>query len=309
MKRILNLLLLALVAVPSVSQPKLTSRAINSYPTALPLTEDDIEWQRDIYREINISENENAGLFYCDLGDETQEALFPIIFHLALSGDIPAYRYALDGNEVFNAASMIQVRDLLDDFHIPYAMVAGKPNVKDEDLPSSEVTCYYVKEGVYYDLTNSAFRRRVLAICPVIVSVDEFGEGETKYPLFWVRYIDLEPFLKGKRIIPDSRNKAAIMNMTDYFTLNRYRGPIYKINNAQGLSLAQYCEEDSLIVKEQMRIEAELKKVQRQTYNTFKPTPKPVPEKKKKKTRKRFSLFGLSIGIDKKSDATDDNKD
>ena len=303
MKRMIYLLLMAMTAIPAVSQPKLTSRAINCFPTALPLTEDDIEWQRDIYREVDISENENAGLFCHDGMDDTQEPLFSIIFKLVLNGDIPAYKYSLEGNEVFKPSTLVDAKDILDDYHIEYRQVRNHLEVDEESLPTQEVTCYYVKEGVYYDLTNSAFRRRVLALCPVIVTTDdEFGEGETKFPLFWVRYIDLEPFLKAHRIIPDSRNKAAVMNMSDYFTLTRYKGPIYKVNNAQGLSLSQYCEDDSLILKEQMRIEAELKNVQKHTYNTF---PAVQPKKagsKEKKRSKKVSFLGITLQRSKDAD-------
>ena len=49
------------------------------------------------------------------------------------------------------------------------------------------------------------------------------------------------------------------MSMEDYFTLNRYEGKIYKTNNMLGRTLAQYCPTDSAMVKEQNRIEAELK--------------------------------------------------
>lgn len=297
MKRTIYLFMMAFMAISAVAQPKLTNRAINSFPTALPLTEDDIEWQRDIYREVNISENENAGLFCHDGMDDTQEPLFSIIFKLLLKGDIPAYKYNLEGNEVFRSNNLVDVKDILDDYHIDYRQVRNHLEVKEDDVPVQEVTCYYVKEGVYYDLTNSAFRRRVLALCPVIVTNDdEFGEGETKFPLFWVRYIDLEPFLKAHRIIPDSRNKAAVMSMSDYFTLTRYKGPIYKVNNAQGLSLSQYCEDDSLILLEQVRIEAELKNVQKRTYNTF-PTvqPKKKDGGKDKKRSKKFSFLGITL--------------
>lgn len=309
MKRVLLSLLVLMAmtinAQEAEAQPKLTSRAINSYPTALPLTEDDIEWQRDIYREIDIAENENAGLFCYDQGDPTQEALFSVIFKSILDGSVPAYKYNLEGNEVLNSANMINIKDVLDDYHIAYKQVRNHLEVREDDIPVSEVTCYYIKEGVYYDITNSAFRRRVLALCPVIVSVDdEFGEGETKFPLFWVRYIDLEPYLKGLRIIPDNRNKAAIMNMTDYFTLNRYKGPIYKVYNVQGLSLAQYCEDDSLILKEQMRIEAELKNVQNSTYNTF-PRLK-VRREAQKKPRKKFSIFGITVERNRKGGNSED---
>lgn len=54
-------------------------------------------------------------------------------------------------------------------------------------------------------------------------------------------------------------NNAATMSMDDYFTLNRYKGKIYKTTNMLGKTLAQYCDNDTAkLTKEQKRIEAEL---------------------------------------------------
>jgi hypothetical protein len=46
--------------------------------------------------------------------------------------------------------------------------------------------------------------------------------------------------------------------MDDFFTLNMYRGQIYKTNNAQGKTLAQYCPDEAAMTAEQKRIEKEL---------------------------------------------------
>lgn len=299
MKRLSSIIFLTLLTYGATAQPKLTNRALNSYPTALPVEEDNIEWQSDVYREIDIAEDDNAGLFCYDEDDSTQEDLFTIIFKLCLEDKLRAYRYNLEGNESYTKRNRVSIKDVLDDYHIFYKELGnGKLEVKEDDIPSSEVTCYYLKEGVYYDLSNSTFRRRVLSLCPVIVTTeDEFGEGETKFPLFWVKYKDLEPFLKGKRIIPNSRNKAAIMNISDFFTLNLYTGPIYKVYNAQGLTLSQYCDSDSAIQQEQQRIDNNFRQVRHNTYDTY-PVVKPETPKKEKPKKKGFRIFGLTIGRD-----------
>ena len=58
--------------------------------------------------------------------------------------------------------------------------------------------------------------------------------------------------------MPSSLNNAATMAMDDFFTLNMYRGQIYKTNNAQGKTLAQYCPDEAAMTAEQKRIEKEL---------------------------------------------------
>lgn len=301
MKQTTKILILTMLACNAVfAQPKMTLRAQRNYPVALPVEEDDVEWQRDVYREIGIDDDRNAALFTHDQNDPTQRTFFDIIFQLAIEGKVPAYRYELEGNEAYTYENELNIQDILDDHMIPYNKVRNHLEVKNEDFPTGEVTAYYIKEGVYYDVTNSAFRTRVLSVCPVIVSADdEFGEGETNYPLFWMKYEDIVPHIKGLRVVPDSRNSYGKINLTDYFTLNRYHGPIYKVYNARGWTLAQYCENDSAVWLEQQRIADEIDRVQHRTYDTYPDVVKKADDKPKKKSRK-VRIFGLTIGREDK---------
>lgn len=302
MRQTTKIIVLTLLAVNAVvAQPKLTLRAQRTYPTALPVEDDDVEWQRDVYRQIGIDDERNTALFVHDQNDATQRTLFDIIFSKVLDGEITAYRYELEGNETYTYENELNVQDVLDDHSIPYERVGNHLNVRSDDFPTSEITMYYIKEGVYYDITNSAFRTRVLSICPVIVTADdEFGEGETNYPLFWIKYQDLVPHIKNIRIVPESRNSHGLINLTDYFTLNRYRGPIYKVYNARGWTLAQYCENDSAVWLEQQRIADEIDRVQHNTYDTY-PAIRKAPAAPWKKRRK-VRIFGLTIGREDKND-------
>ena len=97
-------------------------------------------------------------------------------------------------------------------------------------------------------------------MCPIMSRSDDFGDGTTKYPLFWVKYDDIAPFLTKLTIMTSDINNAATMSVNDYFVKGMYEGKIYKTNNMLGKTLAQYCPDDSLMTKEQKRIEAELTK-------------------------------------------------
>ncbi|MCH5307860.1 MAG: gliding motility protein GldN [Prevotella sp.] len=236
----------------------MTLRARLMFPTAIDMPED-VVWRRDIYREIDLNKDANAGLYYPVEPIDKQVNLFTYIFKLALNGYIPVYEYRLDGNEVFNDSSKVQMKTVLDNYHIFYEEKDGKIRVDNSDIPSAEVKMYYLKESAYYDQANATFHRKVLSLCPVMVREDDFGGEASKYPLFWVKYSDLEPFLSRQTLMTSNLNNAATMSMDDYFTLNRYNGKIYKTNNMLGKTLAQYCPNDSALAKEQQRIEAELK--------------------------------------------------
>ena len=84
-----------------------------------------------------------------------------------------------------------------------------------------------------------------MALCPIMKREDDFGDAATPYPLFWVKYDDLAPFLSKQTIMTSNLNNAAVMSVDDYFTKNMYKGKIYKTNNMQGLTIAQYCPNDS----------------------------------------------------------------
>ncbi len=236
----------------------MTMRARLMFPTAVEMPEN-VVWRRDIYREIDLNKDANAGLYYPVEPIDKQLNLFTYVFKLALNGYIPVYEYRLDGNEVFNDSSKVKMKTVLDNYHIFYEEKDGKLRVDNSDIPSAEVKMYYLKESAYFDDANSTFHRKVQSICPVMMREDDFGGEASKYPLFWVKYSDLEPFLSRQTVMTSNLNNAATMSMEDFFTLNHYEGKIYKTNNMLGKTLAQYCPNDSALAKEQKKIEAELK--------------------------------------------------
>lgn len=236
----------------------MTARAQIMFPTAASMDED-VVWRRDIYRELDLNEDANAPLYYPVEPMGSQVNLFTYIFKLMLSGRIQAYQYKLDGNESFSAADVVKPKAFLDNYHIYYEKDAnGKMHLDNSDIPSREVKSYYIKESSYFDQRTSTFHTQVLALCPIMTREDDFGDGGNKYPLFWVKYSDLAPFLSKQQIMTSNLNNAAVMSVDDYFVRNQYKGKIYKTNNMLGKTLAQYCSSDSAMSKEQKKIEAEL---------------------------------------------------
>ena len=244
----------------TTSSQGMTRRMQMSYPVALDMPED-VVWRRDIYREINLNDDANAGLYYPVQPQGKQLNLFTYIFKLAQNNYIPIYEYSVanDGNDDFSDAAKVKLKTVLDDRHIFYEEQDGKLKVDNSDIPSAEVMKYYLKESAYYDQSNATFHIKPLALCPIMMHEDDFGGEATQYPLFWVKYSDLEPFLSRQTVMTSNVNNAAVMSMDDYFTLNKYKGKIYKTNNMLGKTLAQIAGGDSAkLSDEQKRIEAEL---------------------------------------------------
>lgn len=242
----------------STTAQGMTRRMQLQYPTALDMPED-VVWRRDIYREVNLDDEPNAGLYFPVEPVGKQMNLFTYVFKLALNGNIPVYEYRLDGNEVLDATAKVDMKTILDNYRIFYEENGGKLKVDNSDIPSAEVKLYYLKESAYYDQANSSFHIKVQAFCPVMLREDDFGGAASKYPLFWVKYSDVEPYLSRQSLRMSERNDASLINIDDYFTLNKYKGKIYKTNNSQGKTLVQIVGSDSTkLSAEQKRIEAEL---------------------------------------------------
>lgn len=273
MKKILLILLAACIAETISAQPAarrkqqaqqntsnaqtITTRAQISYPTAAPMDED-VVWRRDIYRIIDLNEDANAGLYYPVEAVGSQMNLFTYLFKLMMRQKINAYEYKLDGNEVFNDASKIKPLTFLDNYHIYYEKKGNGINIDNSDIPSKEVKSYYIKECTYYDQRSATFHTKVIALCPIMSREDDFGDAPQTYPLFWVKYDDIAPYLSKQIIMTSDLNNAATMTLDDYFTKNLYRGKIYKTTNMLGKTLSQYCKTDSAMTKEQKRIEGEI---------------------------------------------------
>ena len=283
MKRLLFLLMITLAAGSVSAQPKnfrsqqsnaaqkkqqqqktqgVTERMRIMYPTALDMPED-VVWRRDIYREINLDDEMNSGLYFPVEPVGKQMNLFTYILKLAISGYIPVYEYRLDGNEVLDESAKLDMATLLKNHNILFTEENGKIHVDNSDIPSAEVKKYFLKESAYYDQANSSFHIKPLALCPVMVVQDDFAFSDdaagTSYPLFWVKYSEVEPYLSRQTVMTSDKNNAATMTLDDYFTLNRYKGKIYKTTNMLGKTLAQIAGNDSTkLSAEQKRIEAEL---------------------------------------------------
>lgn len=244
-------------AAQQTNANNMTTRAQIMFPTTAAMDED-VVWRRDIYRELDLNDEANAPLYYPVEPVGGQMNLFTYMFKLMLSGRVRAYQYRLDGNESFKYEDRVIPKTFMDNYHIFYERKNGALTLDDSDIPSKEVKSYYIKESAYYDQHTATFHTKVLAICPIMTREDDFGDVGTKYPLFWMKYDDLAPYLSKQQIMTSNLNNAAMMSIDDYFVRNQYKGKIFKTNNLLGKTLAQYCPNDSAMTKEQKKIEAEL---------------------------------------------------
>lgn len=304
MKRIVFILIGVCLASGMVAQPKKSRIAKNNkelgmskdaktvnrasimFPTSVAVPED-VVWKRDIYRSIDLKKSSNSALYYPSVPNGTDMNLFTLMFRLLNVGKLPAYEYSLDGLESFNQENRMHFKDMLDRYRILYEVQGNSIKVEDSDIPSSEVLSYYIKESTYFDQNTATFHTRVVALCPVLHRADDFSMDIRKFPLFWVKYSDLEPYLNKLTVMVSDVNNASKMSAADYFATNQYKGEIYMTANMQGQSLQQYCQTDSALVKEQKRIEKQLTDFEENIWGVEVPDTAKVADTKDKKSQKK----------------------
>lgn len=209
-----------------------------------PISDSEQQWMRIMYREVDLTKPANGALYFPEEPVDGQESLFRIIMRLLANDQIPAYEY-LDGREVFDDQYRIKVRDMLDRFHIMFTDAKGsnekhpKFTIEEADVPAQEVLSYYMIEKWEFDKRSNKMRSRIQALCPVLHRSGDFGGEALKYPMFWVKYDDLRPYLNTQNIFIDDDNNLATCTYDDYFQLGLYDGDIYKTRNLQNKSLMQ----------------------------------------------------------------------
>jgi gliding motility associated protien GldN len=208
---------------------------------------EDVVWRRDIYRELDLTKDANAPLYYPVEPQEGRVNLFTLLFQLLNTGKIPAYTYDTSGLENYNKDNRMHFKDMLDRYEIPYEVNGNTIKVEPIDIPSNDVLSYFVKESSYFDQHTATYHSRVVALCPVLhrsggyvdFNSPSMSADVQKSPLFWVKMEDIESYLSQNMLMTSNINNAATMSMADFFETNKYKGTIYMTTNMQGKSLAQ----------------------------------------------------------------------
>jgi gliding motility associated protien GldN len=235
------------------------------------ITDADRQWLRVIYREVDLDQDVNAALYYPEEAIDGQENLFRIIMRLLANNQLTAYEY-LDGRELFTDQYKLKVGDLLDRFHILYTPAKGsteknpKYTIDESDVPTNEVLSYYVIERWEFDTRGNRMKTYVDAICPVLHRSGDFGGEAIKYPMFWVKYSDLRPWLAQQTIFTSDDNNLPTCTYDDFFNLTMYKGEIYKTRNLRNKSMMQMYPDSADMHRAQDSIQNRLDKFEEKLW-------------------------------------------
>ena len=244
--------------------PVVTDRMQAFYDTDDKSVSDaDRQWMRVIYRQLDLNKDKNAPLYYPDEPIDGQENLFRIIMRLLANNQVSAYEY-LDGREVFSDQYKIKVRDMLDRFHILYTDAKGSTErnprftIEESDVPANEVLSYYVIERWEFDTRSNSLKPHIEAVCPVLHRSGDFGGEPIRYPMFWIKFNDIRPWLAQQQIFTSDDNNLPSCNYDDFFNLTMYDGEIYKTRNLKNRSMLQIYPDDDSRKRAQDSIQASL---------------------------------------------------
>jgi len=257
-------------AAPTDKTPVLSERAkIKSEETSKAPAH--VVWLREMYRDIDLTKDNNAALYYPvqPMGDRMN--LFTTIFKLMADGKITAYKYRY-GKESFTDEQIANFEeDILKKFEIMYQKQGTGDNVRyivdDSDIPSSEVLDYQIKEASYFDAATGTYKTQVTAICPVLVRKDYNIGDTTRNAMFWIPYENLRPYLSRAMLMTSDYNNVITYSMDDFFSKGMYKGDIIQTVNMRDLSLAQQVGDDPERLKQaQDSIENQLKAFRSQLW-------------------------------------------
>lgn len=223
-----------------------------------------LQWLRYIYRSLDLEQPQNAALYYPeDAQEDGQESMIRLLIKLLAQGRIAAYEY-VDGRESFTDRYKLNVGEMLERFHIPFTQAKGSTEkapryeIDDNDIPAYEVLSYYILERYEFDTRENRVNIIVEALCPVLHREGDFGMDAVKYPMFWVKVGDIRPYLAQQDIFVDDDNNLARYTYDDFFTLNMYKGDIYKTRNHANKSLVQLYPDPEDLKRAQDSIQARL---------------------------------------------------
>lgn len=195
---------------------------------------------------------------------------------------------------------------MLERFSIYYTEQKGSTEknplflIDESDVPCYEVLSYYIIEKWAFNRGTSKFDVMIEAICPVLHRSGDFGGEPLRYPMFWLKYDDVRPYLAQQYIITNDANQVLQHNYDDYFKMQMYDGDIYKTRNLRNQSLMQQYPTDSLMRHAQDSIEKSLQSFENQLWV-------PTPEEKAAMEAAKAEAEGEGNG-EAESAASDDKK-
>lgn len=222
---------------------------------------DDIYWQKVVYRVLDLRERMNYPLYYPEEPGNGRESFFSIMFKLIKDGKVPAFNFEFN-QERFTKDNLVDFEEFLKKFEVIYKTQTDPVTkqktfeIEESDIPNREVIKFFMKEVWFFDKNSSTFTVKIISICPVIVT--DRGVGIQNFPLFWVPFDALRPYLVQREVMITDKNNGARMSFDDLFVKRRFASNLYKETNLQNRMILDYNATPEEVKREQFRISTDI---------------------------------------------------
>lgn len=205
------------------------------------IREADVFWTKTIWRVIDLREKMNLPFSY------PQKPFIDVLMDAAQSGEVAVYagnddafKSPIDPKDINTVLGGGGVGDSLDVFD-PISETYVKVPVPPKEINFEDVKQFRLKEIWYFNKQTSTMQVRIMGLCPIIDSRDEWGNVRGTLPLFWVYFPEMRDiFVKTEAFNPFP--DGIRLTWDDMFSMRLFSSYIYKEDNVRDYRIQNYAQ-------------------------------------------------------------------
>ncbi|MEA3505131.1 MAG: gliding motility protein GldN [Bacteroidota bacterium] len=209
------------------------------------IREADIMWQKRIWRDIDLKQKSNMGLYYPVIPHNDWKSFTTVIMDGIKEGAITAYKDT-QTNEFtipLTYQELIDKMSTTETISVPYYDEDGTMLYKDSVFTNvfepSDIRIIRLKEDWFFDRQRSVTEVRVLGVCFITEDTDESGKWRGYSPEFWIYFPEARATL-AKSEMYNRGNRAARLSFDDVFQKRMFNSVVIKEDNVYDRYITDY---------------------------------------------------------------------